>query len=708
MDFVFQGFQSNLPAWLYVLLFAGTTALSWWSYKDSIGIRPLSRFALIGLRSAVFFLLLFLLLNPFFKSEQVSLEKPEIMVLWDNSASASIQKGDYMGQESYRDLIENLQLMDSSDVRYSTYSLGSAVNPAPLDSLRLDESQTNLYHAIEAVKNREDEITGAILISDGIFTQGRNPVFDAANLTVPIVTVALGDTVQQQDIVIEEVVTNSTGYVNTLHPVEVNILTNGFAGEQVEVQLRKGPEILERQNLQPGEARSRHTLNFELDLREEGLQQFEVVVPAKESEWTDANNVQPFAVDVLNEKQRILSLAFEIHPDVRFVRNQLLKDENTRLIPRTWIGGDRFIEGDFTLASDTLELAVIHGYPSDGLPAPVEERISEIISSVPVVIMSTPMANLNLLSRRSGITLPVSYSNSRNYNQVQIIPDAAPTEHPIMELPDISLDLLPYVNAPIRGGTVSAGANPLFMSSFQGRDTNQPLITVEEIGNNRRMLISGYDWYRLQQSSNEQVRNYAQQLFSNIISWSATRPDNRRLKIQPSKKVFSGSEAIVLNAFLTNESGENETEGIIELTLSGDNIDDRFYSMDHMGEGRYQLTINSLPQGIYSFNATAQKGSRTIDTRQGEFTVSSTNTEFVNTSRNDNLLRQLSERTGGSFFIFNELAGFADSLDKKRMLAKEEKVTTTLFYPYQHSLWFFLVISLLTAEWMLRKYLALT
>lgn len=708
MDFVFQGFQSNLPVWLYVLLIFGTTTLSWWSYKDIKGINHLFRYGLIVLRSAVFFVLLILLINPFYKSERTSLEKPEIMVLWDNSASTSIQKENYRGEESYREVIEQLGLRDSSEVRYRPYSLGNSVNPAPLDSLGLDESQTNLYQAVETIKNRQQEIKGAILISDGIFTQGRNPVFEAGNLTVPVMTVALGDTVQQQDLVVEEVVTNTTGYLNTLHPVEVNVQTNGFAGEEVEIQLRKGPEVLQRQIIRPGEDRSRHSLNFELDLNEEGLQQYEVVIPATEAEWTDANNSQPFAVDVLNEKQRILSLAFEIHPDVRFVRSELLADENTRLIPRTWIGSSRFIEGNLSFSADTLELAVIHGYPGDGLPAELEEKVREIVSSVPVIIMATPLADMNALNQNTDVVLPITYPSENSYEQIQMIPEVAPTDHPIMELPDISLDLLPPLFAPVRNSSLSAGTTSLFGSRYQGMNTEQPLIAVLQIGNNRRTLISGYGWYRLHQSSNEQVQNYVHQLFANIISWTATQPDTRRLKIQPSKKVFSGSETIILNAFLTNESRESESEGVIELSLSGESIDTRFYSMDNMGEGRYQLTIKSLPQGIYTFEATAQKGNRTIDTQQGELTVSNTNTEFVNTIRNDNLLRQVSERTGGAYFLFSNLQGFADSLNKKGMLAREEKVTTTLFYPYQHSMWFILVIALLSTEWILRKYLALT
>lgn len=708
MDFVFQGFQSNLPFWLYLLLIFGTTTLAWWSYKDAKSIRPLFRYGLVVVRSLVFFILLALLVNPFYKAERTALEKSEIMVLWDNSASTSIQKGAYKGKQSYQKVIRDLRLNDSSAVTYRTYSVGATVNPGSLDSLALNESQTNLYHAIETIKSREKDIKGVILITDGIFNQGRNPAFEAGNIAVPVMTVALGDTVEQKDLIVEEVTTNSTGYVHTLHPVEVRVSTNGFAGRNVRVQLKKGAEVLHQQMISPENDRSVHTLNFEMELNEEGLRQFEVTIPAAESEWTATNNSHPFAVDVLNEKQRILSLAFEIHPDVRFIRSELLQDENTRLISRTWLGSNRFIEGALELSADTLDLVILHGYPGSGLPGNLEATVKELIAQTPWVVMVTPLANINALERVSDTSLPVSYPGTGNRQQVKILPNVEPTAHPIMEIPDVSYDLLPPLTTPLRNGSVSAGTNVLFVSSHRGTETQQPFIAVEEIGNMRRTQINGYGWYRYAQSTNAQVQNFGRQLFSNIISWTATKPDNRRLKVQPSKKVFTGAEPIVLNAYLTNESGEKESDGIIELTLSGGNIDTRFYSMTNLGNGRYQLGINSLPRGIYDFTATAKKGNRTIDSQKGEFSVSNTNTEFVHTKRNDKLLQQISERTGGSYFTFSNLTGFADSLKEKGMLNREEKVTSTLFYPYQHSFWFILVIVLLTTEWITRKYLALT
>ncbi|MDZ7693434.1 MAG: hypothetical protein U5K69_20340 [Balneolaceae bacterium] len=238
------------------------------------------------------------------------------------------------------------------------------------------------------------------------------------------------------------------------------------------------------------------------------------------------------------------------------------------------------------------------------------------------------------------------------------------TEHPVMELPEISYDRLPAVYSPIQGLEVSAGSTVLFNSSYEGSATNQPLIAIQQIGNLRRAQMNGFGWYRIAQSTNPQARQFMESLFYNMVSWTATQPDNRRLKIQPTQKVFTGNEAVSFNAFLTNESGEVETEGVISITISGEEMESRIYNMENTGGGQYRLDVGALPEGIYQYEAVARKGSRTIDTQTGEFSVSGSNIEYVNTIRNDNLLKQIADITGGQFYSYQDVQSLWQDMEQ--------------------------------------------
>ncbi|MGD8427531.1 MAG: hypothetical protein PVH63_07855, partial [Balneolaceae bacterium] len=118
MDFIFQGFDSAFPLWVYLLIFAGVSFLSWWSYNSITGIRKIYRYLLIILRTLAFFILLVLLVNPFFKKETNYSQKPSILVMLDNSASTGLEKENYKGIPSYKQVLEELNLTDSSEVRY--------------------------------------------------------------------------------------------------------------------------------------------------------------------------------------------------------------------------------------------------------------------------------------------------------------------------------------------------------------------------------------------------------------------------------------------------------------------------------------------------------------------------------------------------------------------------------------------------------------
>lgn len=705
MDFVFQGFQTGLPPWVFLLLAAASVALAWWSYRHLQSLSLPARLAMSGLRAAALLVLLILLLNPFFRAREELPRDPEILVFLDASSSAAISKGDYRGMESYREAIEALGLEDRGGVRFNYFAFDRRVRALPSpDSLRADGGETNLYNLFEVVVDRRTEASAAVLLTDGIFTQGRSPAFEASSSPLPLFTVALGDTTRQRDVTVENVVTNSTGYLDTPQPVEVTVGADGYEGRTLQVELRRGDTLIERRQATPSSSRESLTLRFELQPQETGLQRYRVTVPALEGEWTAENNTRAFSVDVLDDRQRILSVAFEIHPDVRMMRRLLQGEENTRLSRRTWLGSSRFLEGPFRFDPDTLDLLVIHGFPAAGLPSEAAGQLELLVASVPALYLHAPSASLTRMRQQLGAVFPVQALRESPPREVSPVPAVEPTAHPVMELPAVTYNSLPSLRAPVQNLEAGAAAVTLFKSSYLGSPTGQPLVAVSETGNLRRSALAGYGWYRLAQSVSESDRLFVRALMDNLVSWTASRPDNRLLTVDPASQSFGGGEPVVLNAYLRNESGETESDASIRVTLDGDAIEERFYSMQNTGPGQYGLTVPALPEGIYRYEAEATKGDRTIDTRSGEFGVSGSNAELVDTRRNDRLLRRMAESSGGTFHAWDSLDGFWNALEERNLLAAESQMRETLFFPYRWWPWFLLVITLLAGEWVLRKY----
>lgn len=633
-----------------------------------------------------------------------------MMVMLDDSESTTITKGNYNGSESYIEAIEGVNLKDTNDVSFDTYSFSSSTANLPsIDSLTFNGSETHLYNAIELIADHssDERVSGAILFSDGIFTQGRDPSYFARNIDVPIYTVGLGDTTSPKDLIVKEVITDEQGYTNTNHRVRTTIQQQGFDNQTVTVTIKKEGEIVESRNVELSGEESSHEITFGLQLDETGLQQYLVEIPTLEDEWSDTNNQEYFAIDVLDNKTRILHAAFEIHPDVRSVRNLLATDRNISLSKRTWLGNQRFMEGEWPTDTDSLDLLILHSFPSAQMPASVIETVEEnMASDLPVIFVTTPDFNPEYFGSSSAI-YPVQWNNNYQFERISLHPIGDDNEHPILELPEISYNNMPLLIGPVRQVSSKTSAKSIYDTQFQNTSTGAPLISVMERGNRRSAAITGYEWYRLFQSRDEAVRDFTDKLWINVVNWTSSEPDTRRLKVRPTQKQFNGNEPAKLVAFLSNESGERETDATIDVELETPDSGTRNFSMRHTGNGEYRLDFGRLPEGLYQYSATSKKGDRTIDQQEGEFRVAPTYSEFVDTRRNESLLFQLAQSTEGTYLPFDDASQLRDSLRNSGILESYKKNVTSIWYFNRHFWWFVTALLLLTAEWVIRKYVAL-
>lgn len=617
------------------------------------------------------------------------------MVMLDNTSSMLIQKGVYDGEVSYSTMLRELNFEQFERANFEYFTIGSGTRQIPsTDSLTLSESETNLVSALTQIRELEDDFDAVIFATDGIITFGRNPILQAADLTIPLYTIGLGDTSTVRDIYINNIATNSTGYTSYRQTVEVEVAQNGFENASTLLELRNSANtLLDSTTISFQDNNEVQLVEFELSFEEKGLQQYTITALPIEGEWSKANNQHSFSVEVLDSKTRILHFAFEIHPDVKMLRSLLLTDPNIELTTKTWLGGNRFVEND-PIDFSEYDLIIYHGLPSEGtpLPQPLDVSIPTWYLELPKTrTKSASFSNLAILDNFGGQLFELGLS-----------PQVDNTEHPIMELPEVDYFSLAPIISSIRIRQLQPDAQILFNSTFQDVETSNPVLAVTERGGLRRVHTTAWNWYKLYQSTSPEERAFISTLFSNIASWASNNPDDRRLKINLAKPIFSIAEDVIINADLINESGNPEAAASIEITLGTEN-EQRIFNMQNLGGGRYKLEIQALGPGVYSFEATARKGDRTIDVQQGEFVVEQSNIELMNTIRNDELLKALAQETGGRNYIFANVSGLWGDLERDGVLQTKIETVESYHFPVRNVFWFILVLALLGTEWFLRK-----
>ncbi|MBO6586430.1 MAG: hypothetical protein JJ953_10025 [Gracilimonas sp.] len=695
----FQGFQHILPPVVIILLSIALVVLAWASYRKFSSIPSIGRWALISLRGSALLIVLLLLLNPYFYSSRQVDVKPSIAVFLDNSESIGITKGEYEGLSSYNQLLNTLNFDAIPDVEFRFFAIGEQISNFDPDSLNASETQTNLAEPIKSILEMEEQVQAALIISDGIITFGRNPSINAANSSIPLYTIAVGDTSSVRDVSISNILTNTTGYTNTNHIIEAEISQSGFANNTVIVSVLSGDEVLNEQQVSFDTDNQVKQVQFELELTEEGLKQYEVRATPLPDEWTESNNSRLFTIDVLDSKVKILHAAFQIHPDVKAIRSVINEDENNDLSTLTWLGGNRYVEE--MPEEDEFNLIIVHGTPPSGLNL----SFLSTITDTPTIFFE--------LNSRSDLgyeeieTLRLLTPQNNRVAQVRLNQILDQDEQPILELPEINLNDTPSLYSVLRSETSDLQSTALYSINFDGINTESPAIAVLEQGNIRRSHVLPWGWYKWVQSTNSMEREYASTFIANLVSWTSSDPDNRKLRIAPAKKTFSTAEAPVINASLRNERGDPEAEGIIEVQLNSEAGTARSFNMESLGNGNYSLTLPRLSEGLYSYQATARKGEREIESQSGEFLVSNSSSELTNTLRDDALLKTISANSGGRFFTYKEASAVWDSLRAANVLQTRTQTVENYTFPVRSFYWFAIVLLLLGSEWLLRKYYSL-
>ena len=701
----FVGFQPMLSVWLLYPAFIIALLISVWTYIRYSSITPGFRLLLIVARGLSLTLILLLLMNPQFELRTQSLSQPEITLLIDDSRSISTQRGEWAGEVSMRSILTEITgQLDAWSVRQSISSFSSDITQiSSLDELTFDQSETRLYEVLSNFGNNSDLL---VLITDGVSTSGRDALFAADFLDIPVYTLAVGDTTQLEDIVLTDVSVPSVAYVNSQLPVRLTVRNEGFESDTISVQILEDNREIAEFSYVPGENRSTREVELLVNPTQTGILNLRAVIQPVSGEWSEENNSRRFSINILDDQIRVAHVGFELHPDVGFLRRLLAANDAIELTQRTWVGNQNFAEGTLP-AADSLDLLIIHGLP-DGIGQATMQWLESIINEKPVVFFLTPGTRESSYSQLTSSLPGRPVLNRTNTTvPVQLRLSGEASGHAVLDLASLDLRGAPPLRSPL-SDTRQNETNLVFLyADVRGETTTSPVLQAVQLPNQRYSFFMAYNIHRWFLRANADQIDWLSQLLYNLIDWTAADPSDQVLELSPIKTDFSSGETIEFRASVTDDSGKPESAAQVTVSINGNDVDfNRIFTMNTTGSGRYELDAGIMPEGSYTFQGTAQRGNQPLGEAAGVFQVGGTIAELVDTRRNDPLLIYLSEVTDGHFSTHTELSDFLDKLQGRLGETSyiQELQTVQL---YQSVFWFLLIIVLLSAEWLLRKRYAL-
>ena len=704
--------------WLLAVAVVAAALLAYWLYRHTVPTLPTAKRALLTvLRFSALVLVLFLLFQPILRLLDRD-EKPAVLaVLIDDSQSLLLTAGeDTSGGDvraKIRQVLDQLpETVREAEIRF--FSFGENVEPVEgerfvTDSLAFDGTRTNIARALDDVRERlkDENLSAALLLSDGQYNTGRNPLYSAERYPVPIYTAVLGDTSRHRDIQIRHVTTNEIAYVGTELPVQVGIRTEDMGGEQVAVSLLRDGALITSTRVSLPEGSTETTVDLSVTPDAQGLHRYTVSISRLPGEATYRNNSEAFTVRVLDSKRRILIVAAAPGPDVAAILQTLQGDETFEISSFVQKAAGTFYEGAFPANLEPYDAVVLAGYPGKVASRDVMARIAATIQSgTPVLFHLTRDTHLPFVRESFGDALPLIPDRVRTgYVEAAFVASPSGMSHPVMAIPNASPEMwkrLPPLLYSQSRWQATPDAEVLARIEVRGVQLDDPLFAIRRRSSSRSAALVGAGTWRWKNVPEdlEQLEHIWPTLMSNTLQWLTAREDDRPVRVVPVRDLFGGGEAVQFTGQVYNESLSPVSDATVEVRIEAPDGTVSPYTMNAIGNGRYTLDAGVFPEGTYQYQAVARKEEVELGSDAGAFAVGALTLEFKETSANAALMRQIAQRSGGAFLEEGSLEPFRSEASAFAPVIVEQEREIELRRRY---IFLALIIILLTAEWFVRK-----
>jgi hypothetical protein len=633
-------------------------------------------------------ILALLLLSPLLRTIDRQVEKPVIIIAQDNSQSLIVNKDSAFYKTEYK---KNLQkLIDELSEKYtvSSYAFSDRLKELPVaDSLAFSGKQTDISTLFNEIETRYSNrnVGAVILATDGLYNKGANPVYSASGLKIPVYTIALGDTTVRKDLFISRVDHNRIAYLGNRFPFEILIDAKQLKGKTSTLTVSKGNATLFTQAVNINSDAFTITVPVLIEAAETGLQHYKVRLGGVEGEANLMNNVRDVFVDVLDARQKILILAEAPHPDVAAIKESLLENQNYEVESYTVDAFDKPLK--------KYNLVILHKLPSARTNA---GKIISELDAAGIPVWSVSGAGV-VLKSDLGIAAIASRSNECEPVLDENFPLFTISEELSKAVSDFPAVVCPFGNA-----AAESSSNVLFYQRIGIVDTKTPLLAFNTNGENKSAIFSGeglWKW-RLQDFASHGNHDLFNELVSKTVQYLSVKVDKSFFRII-TKNNFLENEPIEMEAEVYNQSYEliNEPEVSIVVTSA----DNKKYPFTFARtNSAYRLNAGMMPVGEYSFEARVKVGEK-IYTQKGEFSVSPLQMEFTNTTADHQMLYTLAGKHNGEMIYPDEMNKLSEKLkareDIKSISYSEKKLNDLINLKWI----FFIILSLISAEWFMRK-----
>ena len=745
-------FALGISPWLFGLAVLAIFTGVWLTYlKTTRPISPPWKAFFVVTRGSVLVLLLFCLLRPVITTIQTSPQETYLGILIDDSQSMSI--ADLPGGQSRRDGVEEVlfdgglveDLSDSFQIRTFRFDKDTQRIAGAGDLLQAGTA-SSIDQALNYVNDQLSglRLGGLLLVSDGADNSGAaDPVVTAQDFgarQVPIFTVGVGKESIPEDIGIVDVSSVETVLEGSVFTVQAGINHQGFEGQEVEISVRDGEEVVASEIVTLGV--SEVTRRYELEITPERpeLIVYDLQVELQPGEIIEENNSYSFLVDN-SEKSALDVLYVEGHPrnEYKFIRRALEGDESIRLATYLQTGPEKYyrqgIESSTELSSGfpstkeelyRYEAIILGDIEESFFNADELQMIEDFVAERGGGFLMSGMVDEEFIGTPIADILPLTLIEE-NFLPGHLRGGTRRGDHPTGELfyprltnngefsPILRLSgedsengnlwrQLPELQGVFVTGRIKPGATVLMEHPvLQYQNQLLPIIAQQRYGSGRSMSVNTASTWRWQMMLPSDDQSH-ETLWRQVLRWLAVSSPER-INIDFDREYYNVGDEVNVTVVALNDQYEPDNDATLwmQTETPGEQITDTPMEWDIEEEGVYRANFTVEEEGVFNLLVDVASAAADAELESSEkraaFVVTPSLREFNNAGMDAGLLGRISQESGGSYFELSDVDGLADRVEFTPNAYSREVEIDLWDKPWLLAL----LISLLCIDWATRR-----
>ncbi len=672
------------PAFVVFISALASIAIVWLQYAQKVKQKKGIYVLLAALRFVAIWGIILLLANLTVTKKVFSLEKPELLLLADNSRSI-----DYSGLGSTQ--VKALDLLKSNngvkerfDLR--SYQFGEILSPE--DSLTFDQPLTNISGSLNSLSRIHPRSKKAvILLTDGNHTIGEDYEFWSDIEGLKIYPIVIGDTTRYDDIRIDQVNTNQFAFLNNRYPIEILVAYEGDQAVESILTIREDGREVFRQDLNLSRVSGAATVNTLIEAGSTGLKKLEVSLQELPGERNTTNNSRELTVEVIDEKTDIVIVSDYLHPDLGALTKAIESNEQrTVRVVKPNAGPDTWEEADLILMyQPNFAFNEVYNFVKS--------------SGISTFTITGPLTDWVFLN---GIQ---DNFQKESYNQTEEVSPLINKGFAAFDIAAFSTEDFPPLQTQLGELLIIKPNESLLFQSIKGTELPDPLLSLITDRENREALLLGADiWkWRMQTFRNEGSFKTFDDFIGKIILYLSSKKPRNRLSLDYESS-YGGIVKPYIRASYFDETFVFDPDATLTLEIQ-DTSDGTARELPMLLKKRYyEADLSGLKAGNYSFKATVEgKGI----SESGIFSILDFDIEKQFVSSNYQKLQRLADRSGGRLYFPDQIEDLISNLEADDSYVPVQKSEQNVVSLLDFRALLAIILGAFGIEWLIRKYIGL-